>query len=299
MAELIHDRTKIESAGQSEQVSPLVRRLIAPNPSPFTYTGTCTYIVGSGKVAVIDPGPASDDHVRAILRAVDGESVEHIVITHTHNDHSPGARALQQATGGTIVGCGAFQPNTDAPERGLDASHDLDHAPQAQMYDGEELHGTGYTLQAIATPGHAANHLCFSLREENILFSGDHVMAWSTSIVAPPDGDMQAYMTSLNKVLARPENCYLPGHGAPVREPHAYVQGLAQHRREREEAILQRLSEGDSDIPTMVQNIYKGLDPRLHRAAGLSVLAHLVDLTQRGLVRTDGPATLTADYRKA
>ena len=298
MTELTHDRTRIEPKDQAEQISPLVRRIVAPNPTPFTFTGTCTYIVGRDTVAVIDPGPDDVDHLQAILRAADGETIDHIIITHTHRDHSPGARALQQKTGAKIVGCAAHIPIDNAPSGRLDASHDLDHAPDEEMRDGEELHGRGFTLQAIATPGHASNHLCFALHEENILFSGDHVMAWSTSIVAPPDGNMQDYMDSLDKLLSRADARYLPGHGAPVQDPQGYVAGLAHHRRQREAAILQRVAAGDGDIATMVRNIYEGLDPRLHAAAGLSVLAHLEDMTRRGLVATDGPATLTAVYRK-
>lgn len=297
-APLTHDRTRIEPAEHAEQISPLVRRLVAPNGSPFTFTGTCTYIVGRGKVAIIDPGPDDDAHMQTVLRAVDGEAVDHIVITHTHRDHSPAARALQKATGARIVGCAAFVPNTDSAERGLDASHDLDHAPNQEMKDGDELQGEGFTLQALATPGHAANHLCFALLEEDTLFSGDHVMAWSTSIVAPPDGNMHDYMRSLDKLLGRSETQYWPGHGSAVREPQSYVQGLAHHRREREAAILGRVAAGDGTIATMVLNIYEGLDPRLHRAAGLSVLAHLQDLAGRGIVHSDGPATLASIYRK-
>lgn len=295
--DLKHDKTQLPS-GDVESVSPLVRRIIAPNATPFTFTGTCTYIVGRGKVAVIDPGPDDAAHLQTILRSIDGESLEHIVITHTHKDHSPGARALQAITGAKIVGCAAFVPNTDLAERGLDASHDIDHTPDQEMNDGDELQGAGFTLRALATPGHAANHLCFALPEEDTMFSGDHVMAWSTSIVAPPDGNMQDYMRSLDKLLGRSETQYWPGHGNAVREPQTYVQSLAHHRRQREAAILERVTAGDGTIPTMVINIYKGLDPRLHRAAGLSVLAHLQDMAERGIVHSDGPANLSSSYRK-
>lgn len=294
---LKHNRTRIEPAGQAEQITPLVRRMVAPNGSPFTYTGTCTYIVGKDKVAIIDPGPDNEAHVQALLRAVAGQSVDHIVITHTHKDHSPASRALQQATGAKIVGCAAFVPAKDRPRGGLDSSHDTDYTPDEEMFDGDALHGAGFTLQAIATPGHASNHLAFALREENTVFSGDHVMAWSTSIVAPPDGSMQDYMRSLDKLLVREDSLYWPGHGDAVEEPQAYVNGLVHHRKLREAAIRLRIEAGDSDIATMVANIYVGYDDKLQRAAALSVLAHLEDMVERGVVATDGPATLASAYR--
>ena len=294
---LNHNRTRIEPVDHAQSISPLVRRMVAPNGSPFTFTGTCTYIVGTGKVAIIDPGPDNDAHLKALLRAVDGESVEHIVITHTHRDHSPGARALQKATGATIIGCAAHVPVENAPSGRLDAGHDTDHRPNSQMQDGDVLSGQGFTLEAIATPGHASNHLAFALREENTLFSGDHVMAWSTSIVAPPDGSMHDYMQSLEKLLARQEIRYWPGHGDAVEDPHTYVAALAHHRRQREAAIQERVAAGDGFIATIVTHVYQGLDPKLHGAAALSVLAHLEDMTARGLVKTDGSATLDAHYR--
>ncbi|MGE3245740.1 MAG: MBL fold metallo-hydrolase [Beijerinckiaceae bacterium] len=297
-AKLEHDTTRL-APGELQQISALVRRLVAPNGSPFTFTGTCSYIVGAGNVAVIDPGPADDAHIQTLLQTLHGETVDHIVVTHTHRDHSPGARALQKATGAKILGCSAHVPVENAPSGRLDASHDTDHSPDVQMHDGDILSGRGYTLEAITTPGHASNHLCFALREENTLFSGDHVMAWSTSIVAPPDGSMHDYMRSLDKVLSRQETTYLPGHGAAVREPQAYVAGLAAHRRQREAAIAARIAAGDRTIPALVASIYVGLDTKLHAAAGLSVLAHLEDMTARGIVKTDGAATLTSEYRPA
>jgi len=296
---LKHNRTRIEPAGHAEQISPLVQRMVAPNGSPYTFTGTCTYIVGTDTVAIIDPGPSDEAHLSAILRSVEGRNVDHIVITHTHRDHSPGARPLQKATGAKIVGCAAHIP-ADNPQQGrLDASHDLDYAPDAEMGDGDILHGQGFSLQAIATPGHASNHLAFALLEENTLFSGDHVMAWSTSIVAPPDGSMQDYMRSLDKLLSREDKHYWPGHGGAVEEPQSYVSALAGHRRDREAAILARISAGDRDIPAMVLNIYRGLDPKLHGAAALSVLAHLEDMAERGMVKTDGAPALASEFRVA
>src|ERR1700733_2476590 len=265
------------------QVSPMVRRLVAPNPSPFTFNGTCTYIVGRGRVAIVDPGPGDDSHLSALLAAVDGERVETILITHTHRDHSVGVKALRAATGARVIGAAPFTPRADG-STGLDSSHDRDYAPDAILSDGARWQGPGYTMEAIATPGHCSNHLCFAFLEENALFSGDHVMAWSTSVVAPPDGSMRAYMASLEKLRGRAETIYWPGHGGPVVEPQRYLRGLILHRRQRAASILTALSTGPQTIPALVAKVYAGIDPSLTRAAGLSALAHLEDLGERGLV---------------
>ncbi len=270
------------------RLSPLVRRVIASNASPFTFNGTCSYILGQGAVAVIDPGPADDSHLRALLAAVEGERVETILVTHTHRDHSLGAKALRGATGARIVGSAPFQPRGDGTG-GLDSSHDREYAPDAILADGDRLPGRGFTIEAIATPGHCANHLCFALLEENALFSGDHVMAWSTSIVAPPDGSMGAYMASLDKLRGRNETIYWPGHGGPVTEPQRYVRALIHHRRQREASILAALRESAKTIPALVAQVYVGLSPSLTCAAGLSTLAHLEDLSERGLVVAQTP----------
>ena len=285
-------------SGVVTRLSPLTRRLIAGNASPFTFTGTCSYIVGEGEVAIIDPGPADEAHLATLLAAVDGERVSHIVVTHSHRDHAPGAAILKARTGAPIVGAAAHAPRAGAAG-GLDASHDLAYAPDVALADGERLQGRGFTLETLATPGHAANHLCFSLLEENALFSGDHVMAWSTSIVAPPDGSMADYMASLEKLRGRPEAVYWPGHGGPVREPQRYVRALAHHRRQREAAIIARLQAGDTDIPAIVARIYVGLAPALTRAAGLSTLAHLEDLVARGVASSDRAPSLDARFRIA
>jgi glyoxylase-like metal-dependent hydrolase (beta-lactamase superfamily II) len=283
-----------------QQVSPLVRRVLAPNPGPFTFTGTCTYIVGSGEVAIIDPGPDNAAHVATLIDAIRGERVTHIVITHTHRDHVPGSRALQAATGAPIVGCRPYEPrHADGQASGLDSAHDPEYRPSRILGEGETLEGTGFTLEVVATPGHASNHLAFALKQENALFSGDHVMGWSTSIVAPPDGSMSDYMASLEKLRERSETIYWPGHGGPVREPQRYVRALIHHRRQREAAILTRIKAGDTRISAMVERIYEGLDARLKGAAALSVLAHLEDLVGRGVVRADGPASLAAHYTPA
>ncbi len=285
--------------GAAERVSPLVRRLVAPNPSPFTFTGTCGYIVGNGAVAYIDPGPESPEHTAAILEAIKGETLTHILVTHTHRDHSPGARALSAATGAPIFGCARHIPVGNAPSGRLDASHDLEHIPDHEMRDGEALEGAGFTLAAVAAPGHASNHLCFALKEENALFSGDHVMAWSTSIVAPPDGNMRDYMASLEKLRERGESVYWPGHGGAVNDPRRFVRGLLSHRRMRESTIVGAIESGVRTVPAIVDRLYAGLDEKLKKAAALSVLAHLEDLAARGRIETAGPATLEAEYTPA
>jgi glyoxylase-like metal-dependent hydrolase (beta-lactamase superfamily II) len=290
----------VPDSGGVARVSPLVRRLIAPNPGPFTFTGTCTYIVGHGDVALIDPGPADERHIAAILAAVGGETVRHILVTHTHRDHSPAAAAIRLATGAPVIGCAPYQP-ARALALGevnlLDAANDADYAPDAILRDGETIAAQQYTLRAVATPGHTMNHLAFSLTEESALFSGDHVMAWSTSIVAPPDGAMQAYMASLEKLLSRSDHILWPGHGGPVTDPQRFQRALFNHRRFREAAILARVEAGDMTIDRIVARIYAGIDPRLTTAAALSVLAHMEDMVSRGLVSTDGPVTLTAAFR--
>ena len=296
--DLTHDRTRLPS-GVVEQVSPLIRRLISPNPSPFTFTGTCGYIIGKGDVAFIDPGPENDAHVETILSAIAGEKLTHILVTHTHRDHSPAARALKHATGAPIFGCARHIEIAHAPSGRLDASHDLEHIPDHEMKDGETLTGAGFTLTAVHTPGHASNHLCFSLAQENALFSGDHVMAWSTTIVAPPDGVMSDYMASLEKLRARREALYWPGHGAPVSEPQRFLRGLVAHRRLRESAILGAIGAGDRTVAAIVDRVYAGLDEKLKKAAALSTLAHLEDLVARGKIDAGGPATLEANYRPA
>ena len=297
--ELAHDRTSLEP-GACRTVSKLLRRIVAPNPSPFTFTGTCTYIVGAGDVTVIDPGPENADHLAALLAATKGERIAHILVTHTHRDHSPAARALQALTGADIRGCAAHAQIMDHPSGRADTSHDLAYAPDVEMREGDMLEGEGYTLTAVHTPGHASNHVCFALREEGALFSGDHVMAWSTTVVAPPDGNMRDYMASLEKLAARSDVLYWPGHGAPVLAPQRYVRGLASHRRQRERAILERIAAGDSQVPAIVDSAYASLNPNLRNAAALSVLAHLEDMTERGLIVSDeGPATLTARYELA
>jgi glyoxylase-like metal-dependent hydrolase (beta-lactamase superfamily II) len=268
--------------GRVERVSPLVRRVLAHNPGPFTYTGTGTYIVGHGTVAIVDPGPDDAGHVAALLAAVAGETVSHLVVTHTHRDHSPAAPAVKAATGALIVGCAPLVLDDLGPR--ADAGFDATYAPDAVLADGDSVAGPGWTLTAVPTPGHTSNHLCFALAEERALFSGDHVMGWSTTVVAPPDGDMAAYMASLRLLLDRDDTVYYPTHGAPVTEPQRLVRGLITHRKQRENQILARLADGAATVPAMVTTMYASVDPRLHPAAGLSVTAHLIDLRARGQV---------------
>ncbi|WP_017667154.1 MBL fold metallo-hydrolase [Sandarakinorhabdus sp. AAP62] len=268
--------------GHLQPRSLLVRRLLAKNPSPFTFTGTGTFVVGQGTVAVIDPGPDDPAHIRALIDALAGETVSHIVITHTHMDHSPAAPALKAATGASIVGCAPLVLSDDGPR--ADAGFDATYAPDRVLADGESVAGPGWTLTAVATPGHTSNHLCFALAEEKALFTGDHVMGWSTTVVAPPDGDMADYMASLEKLMARDDVIYHPTHGEAVTDPQRFVKHLLGHRRQRETQVLRAIGEGLTSIPQMVAAMYAMVDKRLHPAAGRSVLAHLIDLERRGKV---------------
>ncbi len=281
-------------------LSPLVRRIVAPNAGPMTFKGTNTYVVGHGRVAVIDPGPALPDHVAAILAGLPGETVAAILVTHTHADHSPAARLLKARTGAPIIGCAPHRPfRTPRGDEANSTANDRDHAPDGVLADGENYRGDGFALEAVATPGHTMNHLAFALSEEQALFSGDHVMAWSTTVVAPPGGSMGAYMASLERLRARGETIYWPGHGGPVRDPSRFVRALHRHRRQREAAILMRLAGGDETIAAVCQAIYEHLDRRLTRPAALSVLAHLEDLEARGVVIAAGEPGLDARWRRA
>jgi glyoxylase-like metal-dependent hydrolase (beta-lactamase superfamily II) len=288
--------------GNVKEIAPQVRALVANNPGPFTYKGTVSYIIGRGKVAILDPGPDDDVHVGALLDAVRGETVTHIFVTHTHRDHSPGVPKVKAATGAKVFAEGPHRlarPLHTGEMRRLDASADMDFMPDVKLSDGEVVSGDGWTMEAITTPGHTANHMAYAFKEADLLFAGDHVMAWSTTIVAPPDGAMSDYMASLHKLARRSEPIYLPGHGAPVRDAPRYVQFLIQHRRGREASILHRLGKGPADIPTIVKAVYIGLDPRLVGAAALSTLAHMEDLVARGVVTTDGPPSISGTYRLA
>ena len=283
-----------------DEPMPGVRRIMADNPGPFTFKGTLSYIVGSGKVAIVDPGPDNPAHIAALLEAVRNETVTHIFVTHTHRDHSPAVPAIKHATGATVCAEGphrAARPLFIGEQRRLDHSGDMDFRPDVALKDGEVVRGDGWTIEAVTTPGHTANHMVYAFKENNVLFAGDHVMGWATSIVAPPDGAMSDYMASLAKLAKRKEAIYFPGHGPAIKDAGRFVNYYILHRKAREASILHRLGKGATDIPTIVRAIYIGIDPRLTGAAGLSVLAHMEDLVTRGLVATDGPPAIDGVYR--
>jgi glyoxylase-like metal-dependent hydrolase (beta-lactamase superfamily II) len=278
--------------GRADPVSPLIRRLVARNPGPFTYLGTGTYIVGHGEVAVIDPGPAMDEHLDAILAATRGERVTHILTTHTHNDHSPLAPALKARTGAAIYGLP--DPGDPSGEHG-----DLDFRPDIRVQDGLEIAGPGWTLRALSTPGHASNHMAYALVEENALLVGDHIMGWSTTVVSPPDGDMGAYYASLDRVQAQGFDVLWPSHGPPVFEVSSFIDAYRAHRLEREAQILAQLAAGQGRIAGMLQALYASVDPRLHPAAARSVLAHLIHLVRTGQAQAAGPLGQDTDFSLA
>ncbi|MGA0607868.1 MBL fold metallo-hydrolase [Phenylobacterium sp. VNQ135] len=277
--------------GRCDQVSPLIRRVIANNPSPFTYVGTGTYIVGRGEVAVIDPGPDDPAHLAAILDAVAGETVSQILITHHHSDHSPLARPLQAATGATIVGCAVTEPSTDDQDlaRGptMEADHDEAFRPDVSVCGGGEVAGAGWTFEAIPTPGHTSNHICYALKEENCLFSGDHIMGWSTTVITPPDGDMTAYLKSLDLIRSRGFDTLWPTHGPPIRDVGAFIDAYKAHRQERIDQILDALEAGSGSIGELVPRLYADVDPRLWPAASRSMLAAMIHLEREGRVRNE------------
>jgi glyoxylase-like metal-dependent hydrolase (beta-lactamase superfamily II) len=282
--------------GKLETLAPGLRRIVARNPSAFTFRGTGTYVVGEGEVAVIDPGPDLPEHVEALLAGLGGERVTHILVTHTHRDHSPAAKPLKDATGAPTYGFGPHAGGVRG-EAGVEEGGDWDFAPDVVLGDGDRVAGPGWRFEAVHTPGHTSNHLCFALEGSGILFSGDHVMGWSTSVISPPDGDMAAYMASLDKLLGRRDAVYWPTHGPAITEPKAHVRAFIAHRREREAGILDCLAAGPARIEAIVARLYVGLQPGLERAAARSVHAHLLDLVGRGVVASDGAPTIEAQYR--
>lgn len=294
------DLTFQPAHGEAVPVAEHVQRITVNNPGPFTFHGTNTYIVGDASVCVIDPGPEDEAHFRALMAALAGREVTHIAVSHTHKDHSPLAGRLKAATGATIVAEGPYRPARplhDGEANPFAESSDLDFVPDIALAEGDRVEGDGWRLTAILTPGHTTNHVAFAFEDRGIVFSADHVMAWATSIVAPPDGAMSDYMASLERLLMRDDRVYFPGHGGPVKDPAAFLRGLRTHRRMRERAVLERIRAGDRLIADMVRAIYASTDPRLHGAAALSVLAHLEDLVEKGEVTTDGPARLSGVYR--
>lgn len=281
--------------GRCDRVSPLIRRVVARNPGPFTFTGTGTYIVGAGEVAVIDPGPPDEAHLEALLRAVEGERVSHVLVTHTHADHSPLARPFAEAVGGAPI-LAARPPALLSLEAVAEEGDDAGFRPDGVLSGGERIAGPGWTIEVLATPGHASNHLAFALEEENALFTGDHVMGWSTTVVTPPDGDMDAYLDSLDAVMARGFSRLWPTHGPPVTEPGPFLAAYKAHRLAREAQILDRLAAGDRTIAEMVPVLYAAVDRRLWPAASLSVLAHLIRLVRSGQAEAEPEPGLSSVF---
>jgi glyoxylase-like metal-dependent hydrolase (beta-lactamase superfamily II) len=286
--------------GACDQVSPLIRRVTANNPGPFTFKGTGTYIVGKGEVAVIDPGPDDPAHLAAILKATEGERIVAIPITHHHSDHSPLAAALKEATGATIYGCAVghhHEEEAGAPR--MEAGHDLGFTPDVSLCGGGTIEGPGWTLEAIPTPGHTSNHLCYALPEENALFSGDHIMGWSTTVITPPDGDMTAYLESLATIKARDFTTLWPTHGPPIREVRPFIEAYEAHRQERMDQITLALADGPATIRELVPKLYSDVDSRLHPAAARSMLAAIIHMERGGDIEASGPPGLDTTYRLA
>ncbi len=285
--------------GKAERLSPLITRVLCENPSPFTYTGTGTYLVGSGaNLAVIDPGPMMPEHGEAILRAAGDTTISHILVTHTHIDHSPLSSWLSERTGAPTYAFSAHGAGRKGGLEGEDveAGADTSFMPDHQVSDGQVFDGDGWTLRAIHTPGHTANHLCFMLEEEKAIFVGDHIMGWATTVIAPPDGDMRAYFASLKRVMKENPSFLYPTHGPRIENPTPFVRGIITHRRMREGQILKHLEDGPMDINMMVSRMYKDIDPRLHPAAARSVLGHLIALCDEGRVKTPRAPSLSAQY---
>jgi glyoxylase-like metal-dependent hydrolase (beta-lactamase superfamily II) len=295
--------------GRVDQVAPMLRRIVAANPSKFTYRGTGTYIVGSGQVAVVDPGPDIGTHREALHAALDGDTVTAILVTHCHADHSPLAAWLRAETGAPAFAFGPHPPPDPADEEEfgeeiaegvkIEESIDIAFEPDVRVADGEiAASGPGWTISGVHTPGHTSNHMCWSFAEEGVLFPGDHVMGWSTTVVSPPDGDMTAYIDSLRKVAGRADRTYWPTHGPAISDPQRYVEALVAHRVERESQVLEAVRGGLGEVPAIVAVLYADVAEQLHKPAGRSVLAHLVKLVDEGsVVVTDGDRPrLSAHY---
>jgi glyoxylase-like metal-dependent hydrolase (beta-lactamase superfamily II) len=283
------DRSLDVPAGVPIRLSPLVARLLAPNPGPFTFQGTGVYIVGTGdSVAVIDPGPAIPEHLEALKRALGGRKVSHILVTHTHNDHSPAAGPLKAWSGVKTWSAHEHPLPLTAEEGVVDEAHDRAFVPDVAVRDGDSIAGDGFTFRCVATPGHTADHMCYALREERALFSGDHVMGWSTSVIAPPDGDMAQYLASLEKLAARDDALYYPTHGSPIAAPQGYVRELIMHRRQRAAQIAGAVAHGADGVAALVAKLYPDIVPTLRAAAAAQVKAHLDQMVREGTVLRDG-----------
>jgi glyoxylase-like metal-dependent hydrolase (beta-lactamase superfamily II) len=286
--------------GQVADISTNIRRVIAHNPSPFTLYGTGTYIIGRGEVAVVDPGPDDPKHIDAILAATAGESITHILVTHTHRDHSPGSRLLQQHSKAKTYAYGPHGSGQREDKVKIEEGADLDFRPDIEVRHGDMIRGNGFTVECVYTPGHTSNHMCFALPEEQALFTGDHVMAWSTSIISPPDGDMRSYMASLALLLDRDDRIYWPTHGPSVDDPKAHVQAFIAHRLEREEQILACIDRGVLRVREMVPYMYKELPEFMYPAAARSVYAAVAFMVERGDLRSaDGTLDIDGSYYRA
>ena len=287
-------REMIFEYGIVRELMPGVQRLVANNPGPFTFKGTNTYILGSGQeLMLIDPGPTDDVHYEAIVRWIEPRRLSTILITHTHRDHIDGLDRLVVATGAKTCGFGRVAADPGRRKTSASGGEDTDQSfrPDTVLEDGGRIEGEGFSLTAIHTPGHAPDHLCFALEGTGALFSGDHVMSWNTSVVAPPEDNMMAYMRSLDRLVKRDDDVYFPGHGGRLTQPQRVVKAFILHRRMREEAILTCIREGRETIAEIVPIVYRGLDSRLLNAASLSVAAHVESLVERGLVLSTGPLT--------
>jgi glyoxylase-like metal-dependent hydrolase (beta-lactamase superfamily II) len=280
------------------QLSPMIRRIVANNPGPYTFKGTGTYIIGSGKVAVIDPGPHDEDHVDALITALDGEEITHQLITHTHSDHSPAAKLIKARTGAKTCGFGSHGSGLYSKGFTVEAGGDMEFIPDIALKDRDVVKGENWTINCVHTPGHTSNHLCFHLDEENVLFPGDHVMGWSTTVVSPPDGNMSEYMDSLRKLAERNDRIYYPTHGAPIASPQRFVRAIIVHRKMRESQILDCLDKELLTISAMVEHMYKGLDHRLIGAAQHSIFAHIIDLSNRGVIKSKNKISIRSEYSR-
>jgi glyoxylase-like metal-dependent hydrolase (beta-lactamase superfamily II) len=297
MKNMEFDRNLTGNPGESREISRNLRRILCNNPGPFTFEGTSTFIIGKGQVALIDPGPDDEAHYAALLHALRDDTLTHIFVTHTHADHSPLAARLKAATGARTFGYGPHGSGRAGGKIRADASADLSFVPDVQFRHGDQVAGAGWTIEAVYTPGHTSNHMAYALKEEKALFPGDHVMAWATSVIAPPDGHMGQYLASLGLLLERDDEVYYPAHGPSPRDPKSLVRAYIAHRKMREETIVKRLAEGERRIDGIVRANYADIDPRLHGAAALSTLAHLEHLIEQGRVETDGQPGLESEYR--
>lgn len=282
--------------GRCDQLSPMVQRVVADNPGPFTFTGTGVFIIGDKNVAVIDPGPTTAAHKAALDKALEGRNVTHVLVTHHHIDHSPLAKPLAEEQGCQVYGYGLQPRPPQGGEVRLEAGDDLSFNPDVEIRNGKIIKGDGWTIEAIHTPGHTSNHLCFDLKEENTLFSGDHIMGWSTSVVSPPDGDMGDYLNSLRRIYDRHFDILRPTHGPAITDVDVFVKAYIDHRLAREAQIADALDSGVSDIFDIVEKLYADIDKRLHPAAAHSVLSHLIHMRQEGRVKADGPDGLKQSY---